>query len=497
MAKIRLMGNFSQIIEETDFEFLSVLDEHLSFIVPGAQYTKAFRGWQDKNGNFQRWDGTRKIMTSTLVFPSGLVPRIQLFYRDHHKELTVLDERPAKSQSVPLNIDAKLKQLGKEPYPYQIEAVNQAKIHDRGIIKLATGGGKSLIAALITAEYGKKTIVYVIGKDLLYQFHGLFSDIFGPDVGIIGDGQCRIGNITIASIWTIGKALGMKNADILLDSDDTEKEVKGRDEDIRNLISGAAVHIIDECHMAACETIQSVYKTMDVSEHIYGLSGSPWRDDNADLLIEGILGNYIVDIPASYLIERGFLAKPIIKFVAVPALEEQPPNNYQSTYKAYIVENPTRNGLVVKAAKAIVEQGYQTLVLFNSLAHGKILYDLLKNDIPCRILDGSNDQKTRDLVKTQLASGELKCVLASRIFDIGIDIPSLSGLVVAGGGKSTVKAIQRIGRVIRKYPGKKFAAVVDFADNAKFLDKHSKIRKKIYESEDGFDVTWIKRRRRK
>jgi len=63
-------------------------------------------------------------------------------------------------------------------------------------------------------------------------------------------------------------------------------------------------------------------------------------------------------------------------------------------------------------------------------------------------------------------------------------------LVIACGGKSTVKALQRVGRVIRKYPGKKFAVVIDFADQAPFLDNHSRTRYRIYTSEDGFDVSW-------
>jgi len=83
---------------------------------------------------------------------------------------------------------------------------------------------------------------------------------------------------------------------------------------------------------------------------------------------------------------------------------------------------------------------------------------------------------------------KIDCVLASKIFDIGVDIPSLSGLVIACGGKSTVKALQRVGRVIRKYPGKKFSVIIDFVDQAHFLQEHSKIRYKIYSSEDGFDV---------
>ena len=149
-----------------------------------------------------------------------------------------------------------------------------------------------------------------------------------------------------------------------------------------------------------------------------------------------------------------------------------------------------RNGLVLNAAKALVTKGYQTLVLFNSLKHGKILYELFEEHMSCAILDGSNSKEEREKVKKDLMNHKIDCVLASRIFDIGVDIPSLSGLVIACGGKSTVKALQRVGRVIRKYPGKKFAVVIDFADQAPYLDNHSKARYRIYTSEDGFDVSW-------
>ena len=249
------------------------------------------------------------------------------------------------------------------------------------------------------------------------------------------------------------------------------------------------LHIIDECHMSACETIQQVFKKVN-SEHVYGLSGSPWRDDGADLLIESILGKYIVNIPASRLIKEGYLAQPIIKFRVVPPYPYELEKSYPSIYKKYVVENDVRNGLVLDAARAMVAKGYQTLVLFNSLKHGKILYDLFKEHMTCALLDGSNDRDERQQVKDDLQNHKIDCVLASRIFDIGVDIPSLSGLVLACGGKSTVKALQRVGRVIRKYPGKKFAVIIDFADQAIYLDNHSRARHRIYTSEEGFDVSW-------
>jgi len=492
MAKIVIKGNTSQIQEESDVEHILALDKHLSFYVQGAEHTAAFRGFFNKEGDFVKWDGFKKLLTPTLQFPTGLVDRVKDFYIAAGKEINILDKRPAKSIGTPRNILDNLLKIGKTPYPYQTEILDVIDKNDRGIIKVATGGGKSLIAALIAAKLGKKTIIYVIGKDLLYQFHEFFSQCFDEKIGIVGDGKCEIHDINIVSIWTVGQALGMDKKSILLDGDDDEKAVgANKYADILKMVKETKLHIIDECHMSACETIQQVFKKTQ-AEHLYGLSGSPWRDDGADLLIESVLGKYIVNISASHLIKNDFLAQAIIRFRVVPPYHYELDKVYPSVYKKYIVENDVRNGLVLDAAKTMVEKGYQTLVLFNSLKHGKILYELFQEHMNCAILDGSNDKDEREKVKKDLMNHKIDCVLASKIFDIGVDIPSLSGLVIACGGKSTVKALQRVGRVIRKYPGKKFAVIIDFVDQAPFLETHSKTRYKIYKSEDGFDVSYPK-----
>jgi superfamily II DNA or RNA helicase len=492
MAKIVIKGNTSQIQEESDVEHILALDKHLSFYVQGAEHTAAFRGFFNKEGDFVKWDGFKKLLTPTLQFPTGLVDRVKDFYAAAGKEINILDKRPAKSIGTPRNILDNLLKIGKTPYPYQTEILDVIDKNDRGIIKVATGGGKSLIAALIAAKLGKKTIIYVIGKDLLYQFHEFFSQCFDEKIGIVGDGKCEIHDINIVSIWTVGQALGMDKKSILLDGDDDEKAVgANKYVDILKMVKETKLHIIDECHMSACETIQQVFKKTQ-AEHLYGLSGSPWRDDGADLLIESVLGKYIVNISASHLIKNDFLAQAIIRFRVVPPYHYELDKVYPSVYKKYIVENDVRNGLVLDAAKTMVEKGYQTLVLFNSLKHGKILYELFQEHMNCAILDGSNDKDEREKVKKDLMNHKIDCVLASKIFDIGVDIPSLSGLVIACGGKSTVKALQRVGRVIRKYPGKKFAVIIDFVDQAPFLETHSKTRYKIYKSEDGFDVSYPK-----
>jgi superfamily II DNA or RNA helicase len=494
MAKIVILGNNCKILEEQDISFLLQLDKHLSFYVIGAEHTQAFKGYVGSDGKFTRWDGFKKLLNHNLTFAAGLLERVKRFYAAAGKEVEIVDKRPPKSVGEPKDVSDRLAKMGITPYDYQQRIVDNIDGYEKGIIKLATGGGKSLIAALITARIGKGTIIYVVGKDLLYQFYKLFSDVFEEEIGLIGDGHCRIKNINIASVWTVGQALGMKKTDILLDDSDSEK-LLGSDKysEILKLMKATKVHIIDECHMAACDTIQKIYKC-SVPEHIYGLSGSPWRDDGADMLIESVLGGYIMNIPATQLIKTGHLAQPIIKFVPVPKMKCE--RNYKQAYRNYIVENPERNNLVLKYAQTLTQKGYRTLILFNSIKHGKILYDLISPHIKCALLDGSDDQKTRNKVKKDLENGKINCILASRIFDIGIDIPSLSGLIVASAGKSTVKALQRVGRVIRRYPGKEHAAIVDFADNTVFLKNHAEIRRKIYASEEGFEVQWPKEERK-
>ena len=279
----------------------------------------------------------------------------------------------------------------------------------------------------------------------------------------------------------------MKKNVTLDDVNDNEKKIDpDKFRKIKEMLLNTSVHIMDECHLAACDTVQTIAKNIK-AEYVYGMSASPWRDDGADMLIEAFLGKKIVDISAQTLIKQGYLVQPNIRFLA-PKPYHFKTGKYPNVYSRYIVENEQRNSMVLRAATSMVEQGFVPLVLFHTIKHGDILFDLLKKTVPTGLLSGKDSAKQRDKIKNELESGRIKCLVASKIFDIGIDLPILSGLVIAGAGKSSVRALQRIGRVIRPYQGKEMSAIIDFADQAPHLMQHAEIRREIYESE--FDVTW-------
>ena len=485
MITITIEENTCSLSKNLSISVFRLLDEQLSFKDSARAYSNFFG---------HGWDGQIHLLSEDdLSFPLGLLDRVCDILKSKEIEYNIINNK-IKSEIVSIDIYDRLKELKKTPREYQIEVA--AKVFEKtcGIMKLPTGTGKTLTSALMIANLGKKTIYYVTGTDLLYQSYDLFKSIFGDNmVGIVGDGLCDFQYITVASVWTIGCALGLDKNILLDDEEEQEKLNPEKYAIIKEEIKKASVHILDECSYVACSTIQTIYKNI-CPEFIFGMSASPWRDTGDDLLIESVLGKRIVDMPAKYFIDNGYLVQPVIKFLEVPEYHKKLENNYKNVYRWYIAENKVRNEMILEAAKDLINKNYKLLILYSSIKHGKILYEMMENEFPCVLLAGKDKIKVRQEAKKKIENGEVKAILASRIFDLGMDCPILSGLILASGGKSSIRALQRIGRVIRPYPNKKIAAVVDFIDNALYVREHSLIRKSIYESEEGFKVLCPKKK---
>lgn len=479
--KIKLKNKIGQFegLEEGD---LIKIRHLLSFRQEGVEYTKAFKAGH--------WDGTTYLINSKQEFPIGLLSKVEKYLKDKCIDYTIEDNRKAIVPAIPLDISKPLLNIGIVPRDYQERVVNLIDFskQDCGIIRSCTGSGKSLMAALMTAKINKPTIIYVIGLDLLSQFHSAFSNIFDEEIGYIGNGVCNIKRINIASIWTLGKALDISIEDLLNDDDELDEESFNELDKAKIIqcLKDTKLHILDECHVAGTSTLRSIHKVIE-PEYLYGLSGTPFRQDNSDLLIEGLLGPIKIDISASELIEKNVLAQPYIKFIKVPSIKTK--GTYQSIYKEFVVENDVRNNIIRKEVLSLIGKGYKPLVLFKQIKHGNILAELFRDsNIKFDILSGKDSLEKRNIIKEKYNNNEIDVILASTIFDIGVDIPKLNSLVLAGAGKSYVRALQRIGRVIRPYPGKKSAAIVDFYDDVKYLKTHSETRYAIYNSEKGFKV---------
>lgn len=478
---------WSRISGVRDLHLIDRLDHALSYAVEGAQFTRAYKHgfWDKKSGQMRFWDGRRHLLNQSMVFPTGLLQRVLSFFESAGVDIEIDDRRGGAQCGESLALKKFV------PRPYQRDALERAVESGRGIIRIGTGGGKTALAAFIAARYNLPTMIYVVGRDILHQFHETFKDILGEDrVGIIGDGLCNVRQINICSIWTAVKAFDLKGK-VSLDDEDWSPDVapvEGRmKQEVRGAVERACLAIFDEAHFLACETVQSIFKASKKCRYVFGMSGTDWRDDGADLLLESVCGSRIFNMPASRLIDEGWLVPPKISFIKVPRFEKSLPKDWRTVYSRYVTHNEIRNQLVADGARTLVAMGRKPLILVRYLQHGKNLVDMMP-DLSVFFVNGKIDSQARAEAKRRFEAGDIDCLVASSVFDIGVDIPSLDALIMAGGGKSTVRVLQRIGRVIRPFEGKSDALVMDFLDHARYLEKHSATRFAVYETEPRFRV---------
>ena len=455
---------------------------------------------QGKNTSWvKNWDGVQTTVqynrkTKEISFPSGLLSRAREFFKITGRTVGLVDARAATHKVGGYSMSDWF-----EPRDYQSIIRDDACNIGRGIIKVATGGGKTALSASIIAELGcEPTIFYVTSNDLRKQAKDELEKFIrknGQDieVGEVGGGKFNIQPITVMTVQTAIRALGHRYTPYDEEDDgakrDKQKLNDKQKKEIKDLIHSANVMVCDEVQHWAAKTCQAISEASYSARNRYGLSATPWRDLGDDMLIDACFGKAIADINASFLIDRDFLVKPTIYFVhnRLPNLE----GAYQTVYKEGIVENADRNLMISNVAQKMVEHGRQVLILVRFIEHGTTLEAMIPDSF---FIHGSHTEKQRVDRLTKMRQREASITISTSIFDEGVDVKPLDGLILGGSGKSQTRALQRVGRIIRPYSEeasgfiKKDAFVVDFQDNMKYMLGHSRKRRQIYETEPKFEI---------
>ena len=122
--------------------------------------------------------------------------------------------------------------------------------------------------------------------------------------------------------------------------------------------------------------------------------------------------------------------------------------------------------------------------------HGQSLKSMLAvKGLTCDFVNGKHQVADRTKFVDSLTEGTADILIASKVFQEGIDIPKLETVVIASGGKSVIAILQKIGRGMRVTATKNTFEVHDIRDvGNKWLENHAKSRIKSYERE-GHTVT--------
>jgi superfamily II DNA or RNA helicase len=128
-----------------------------------------------------------------------------------------------------------------------------------------------------------------------------------------------------------------------------------------------------------------------------------------------------------------------------------------------------------------MQRGETVIVLVGAIEHGELLAEDIGPGAAC--IHSKLPAKRRRELTQALKDGTLKCAVATSLLDEGADFPRASVLILAAGGRSATKTIQRAGRVMRPYEGKTCGVVYDFADRGlAFANAQWKARRRVYAS---------------
>lgn len=201
-AKTKIVGEVSEVWTERK-AFSDKLRVLISYTIPNVDFSPAYKE--------NKWDGKITLWDwQTKTFPTGCIKRVAYFLKDENIPFKIIDKR--KKPEPNIDLQTTFAEHGRELYWYQQKAVDEAVEVGRGIISIATGGGKTMTACEILARLSVAPFLfYVPSRSLLVQTHKEFSTYFKqngaePHIGTIGDGVYDI-NMNGVNVITYQTAL--------------------------------------------------------------------------------------------------------------------------------------------------------------------------------------------------------------------------------------------------------------------------------------------------
>lgn len=114
-----------------------------------------------------------------------------------------------------------------------------------------------------------------------------------------------------------------------------------------------------------------------------------------------------------------------------------------------------------------------------------IVAGMLGNDLGMRVTKFTSEENAeeRERIKADFAEGTLlQALVAIRCLDEGVNIPSIRTAFIMASSTNPKEYVQRRGRVLRKFPGKRHAVIFDFITLPLPLDKVDQFDSDVLES---------------
>ena len=315
-----------------------------------------------------------------------------------------------------------------------------------GLVVLATGLGKTWLAAFDSCRTEFKRILFVAHRqEILQQAMDTFRQIRpGVSLGNYDRSNKDVGtDVLFASIQTIGKTNHLE----------------------RFATTAFDYMIVDEFHHGHAPSYRRLIEYFG-PKFMLGLTATPERTDGGDLLAlceENLV--YRCDLG------EGIRRKQLCPFHYFGVPDEVDYRNIPWKGNRFDEEELTTAVATISRANNALDQykrraGTRTLAFCVSQRHADFMANHFRDAgfRTAAVHSGdSSDPRTASL--ESLAVGELDIIFAVDMFNEGVDLPSLDTVMMLRPTESKIVWLQQLGRGLRTAEGKSHLTVIDYIGN--------------------------------
>jgi len=325
--------------------------------------------------------------------------------------------------------------------------------HTAGLVVMATGLGKTWLAAFDSSRPQFKRVLFIAHRDeILNQTRGVYRRV-NPGAKIakfVGGNHDKDGNIVIASVQSLALHL--------LSFDPHEFDYI----------------VIDEFHHAAAKTYRKVISHFQ-PKFLLGLTATPDRTDAADLLV--LCGdnlvfecNLIRGINLLLLSDFHYRAiKDVADYENIPWSR----GKFNEALLSAALETEQRAQQIYDEWAELDGHSRRTLAFCCSIAHADYMAEFFADQgVAALAIHSGSSPNERLTAVENLLDGSLQVLFSVDLFNEGLDVPAIDIVLMLRPTESPIIFFQQLGRGLRKSDGKKHLDVLDLIGNHKsFLKK--------------------------
>lgn len=422
-------------------ELYDTLRNGWSYSVPGARFSKLFnqRTW-DKDGNLVRaWDGKKHFLSRNRI-SAGL---FRATYKDVAQSCDVKFKITRDCFAPDLCVGFEAKEKNRVYQNQCVDSMCAAILHGGGIVLVATGAGKTKIAAQFFARIPRtQHCLFIVDQlDLLYQGQRELQEWLKTSVGVVGEGTFDPEWCTVATIQTLH--LHMK------------------DRKFNKWLSKVAYVVVDELHEQLNHRNVDVLKKLDPLA-VFGLTATlETKKKEVRMKAYALAGPVIYEFPVAQGIKSGVLEQPHILQLRFPLVDDRNIDSPEQEYRAQVVGNHTKLTATKFITRRLMKRDRRMFILVERLWHMRDLSNTLREFKHRKVYGAVSTDKRQEAIR-RFESGHLKLLIANKVFRKGINSRRVDTILDLAELKSKTGAMQKLGRVLRIHDQKSSVLYIDF-----------------------------------